>query len=40
METPVLMLIPIVIFGILNLVFGIHSAPVLAFLSKIAEGIL
>lgn len=34
------MLVPIVFFGILNIVFGVYSAPVIGFLEKIAGGLL
>ncbi len=37
-EAPVLMLIPIVVFSIVNVLFGVWSGPIMAFLGKIAAG--
>ncbi len=39
-EAPVLMLIPVVFFSVLNIVFGLWSSPVIDFLSRIAAGLL
>ena len=33
-------LLPIVLFTVLNLAFGVCSGPVLAFLRQIAEGVI
>lgn len=35
-----LMLVPIVVFGIVNIVLGIHPQPVAEFLQRVAEGLL
>ena len=39
-EAHLLMLIPIVVFGIINIVLGIYPAPIVAFVEKIAAGLL
>ena len=39
-ETSLLMLIPIALFSILNILFGVYPGPILDFLTKIASGLL
>ena len=39
-EAGFLMLVPIVVFGIANVILGIHPQPVVEFIRRIAEGIL
>ena len=34
------MLFPIIVFGVINIVLGIYSAPVTDYISKIAAGLL
>ena len=40
LEAGPLMLIPITVFGIINIVLGICPGPIVAFVEKIAQGIL
>jgi multicomponent Na+:H+ antiporter subunit D len=39
-EVGLLMLIPICVFGVFNIVFGVWPGPILAFLTAIGEGML
>ena len=39
-EAPLLMLIPIGIFAVLNVAFGVYPGPVMSFLGRIAQGLL
>ena len=39
-ETSLLMLIPIALFSIMNILFGVYPGPILDFLTKIASGLL
>ena len=39
-EAGVLMLIPICVFSVFNILFGVHPGPVISFLEKIAQGVI
>ena len=39
-EAGVLMLIPICVFSVFNILFGVYPGPVISFLEKIAQGLL
>ena len=40
LEAGPLMLIPIVVFGIINIILGVYPQPIVAFVEKIAQGLL